>query len=112
MVFFGQDAETEDFPDNEKEIAAKGEKLGRPMYRLMNDAAIKIKSIDTSHPVAICNGDLGFLDIIAEECTDVDIYGANVYRGKSFGDAFKTVKATLNMPILIYGVWCRCIQFN
>ena len=97
---FWAGSETEDFPDNEKEIAAKGEKLGRPMYRLMNDAAKKIKSIDTSHPVAICNGDLGFLNIIAEECTDVDIYGANVYRGKSFGDVFKTVKATLNMPIL------------
>ena len=81
---FWAGSETEDFPDNEKEIAAKGEKLGRPMYRLMNDAAKKIKSIDTSHPVAICNGDLGFLNIIAEECTDVDIYGANVYRGKSF----------------------------
>ncbi|ARV14429.1 glycoside hydrolase family 2 TIM barrel-domain containing protein [Polaribacter sp. SA4-12] len=97
---FWAGSETEDFPDNEKEIAAKGEKLGRPMYRLMNEAAKKIKSIDTSHPVAICNGDLGFLDIIAEECTDVDIYGTNMYRGKSFGDAFEKVKAKLNMPIL------------
>ncbi|KGL63853.1 glycoside hydrolase family 2 TIM barrel-domain containing protein [Polaribacter sp. Hel1_85] len=97
---FWAGGETEDFPDNEKEIAAKGEKLGRPMYRLMNEAAKKIKSIDNSHPVAICNGDLGFIDIIAEECTDVDIYGTNMYRGKSFGDAFEKVKATLKMPIL------------
>ena len=97
---FWAGSETEDFPDNEKEIAAKGEKLGRPMYRLMNEAAKKIKSIDTSHPVAICNGDLGFLDIIAEECSDVDIYGTNVYRGKSFGDAFERVKKELNKPIL------------
>ena len=97
---FWAGAETENFPNNEEEIAAKGEKLGRPMYRLMNKAAKKIKSIDGSHPVAICNGDLGFIDIIAEECSDVDIYGTNMYRGKSFGDAFESVKKELNMPIM------------
>tara|TARA_B100000795_G_C22779300_1_gene431455 strand:- start:290 stop:1588 length:1299 start_codon:yes stop_codon:yes gene_type:complete len=97
---FWAGAETENFPNNEEEIAAKGEKLGRPMYRLMNKAAKKIKSIDGSHPVAICNGDLGFIDIIAEECLDVDIYGTNMYRGKSFGDAFESVKKELNMPIM------------
>jgi hypothetical protein len=97
---FWEGAETENFPNNEKEIAAKGEKLGRPMYRLMNKAAKKIKSIDGSHPVAICNGDIGFIDIIAEECSDVDIYGTNMYRGKSFGNAFERVKKELNMPIM------------
>ena len=97
---FWEGAETENFPNDEKEIAAKGEKLGRPMYRLMNKAAKKIKSIDGLHPVAICNGDLGFIDIIAEECLDVDIYGTNMYRGKSFGDAFESVKKELNMPIM------------
>jgi hypothetical protein len=97
---FWTGAETENFPTDEKEITSKGEKLGRPMYRLMNRAAKKIKSIDGSHPVAICNGDLGFIDIIAEECLDVDIYGTNMYRGKSFGDSFKKVKKELNMPIM------------
>jgi hypothetical protein len=97
---FWTGAETENFPTDEKEIAAKGEKLGRPMYRLMNAAAKKIKSIDGRHPVAICNGDLGFIDIIAEECLDVDIYGTNMYRGKSFGGAFEKVKKELNMPIM------------
>ena len=43
---FWAGAETENFPNDEKEIVAKGEKLGRPMYRLMNKAAKKIKSID------------------------------------------------------------------
>ena len=97
---FWAGAETENFPTDAKEIAAKGEKLGRPMYRLMNKAAKIIKSIDGSHPVAICNGDLGFIDIIAEECLDVDIYGTNMYRGKSFGDSFQKVKEKLNMPIM------------
>lgn len=97
---FWAGGETEDFPENQKEIDLKGEKLGRHMYRLMNKAAKKIKSIDGKHLVAICNGDLGFLEIIAEECLDIDIYGTNMYRGKSFTDAFKKVKSVLNKPIL------------
>ena len=97
---FWQGAETEDFPDDEKEKEFIGEKRGRPMYRLMNDAAVLMKSIDNSHPVAICNGDVLFLDIIAEECKDVDIYGTNVYRGVSFGDMFKVVKEKLNKPLM------------
>ena len=97
---FWAGAETEDFPDEEDQRREVGEKRGRPMYKLMNDAAIKMKSIDSSRPVAICNGDMLFADIIAEECTDVDIYGTNMYRGKSFGDAFERVAKELNMPIL------------
>jgi hypothetical protein len=70
------------------------------MYTLFNEAALLIKSIDKNHPIAICNGDLMFIDIIAEECKDVDIYGTNMYRGASFGNAFKEVKNKLNKPIL------------
>lgn len=97
---FWQGAETEDFPDDEEEKKFIGEERGRPMYKLMNDAALKIKSINSSYPVATCNGDLLFLDIIADECKDVDIYGVNMYRGVSFGDAFQKVKDKLNKPIL------------
>ena len=97
---FWAGAETEDFPDEADKQREVGEKRGRPMYKLMNDAAVKMKSIDTSKPVGICNGDVLFIDIIAEECKDVDIYGVNMYRGVSFGDAFQTVKDKLDKPIL------------
>ncbi|MFK2819586.1 glycoside hydrolase family 2 TIM barrel-domain containing protein [Flavobacteriaceae sp. LMIT009] len=97
---FWAGAETEDFPDDDAERQFIGESRGRPMYKLMNEAALKMKSIDGSHPVAICNGDLLFLDIIAEECKDVDIYGTNVYRGVSFGDMFHEVKDKFNKPIM------------
>ena len=97
---FWAGAETEDFPDDDNEKKKIGESRGRAMYKIMNDAAIKMKSIDASHPIAICNGDLLFLDIIAEECKDVDIYGTNMYRGKSFRDAFDRVKKVLNKPIM------------
>ncbi|MDZ7647340.1 MAG: hypothetical protein U5K54_09245 [Cytophagales bacterium] len=56
--------------------------------------------MDKTHPVAICNGDLLFLDIINQECKDIDIFGTNMYRGVSFGDAFQRVKDELNKPIL------------
>ncbi len=97
---FWQGAETEDFPDAEEERAFIGESRGRPMYKLMNEAAKKIKAADSSHPVAMCNGDVLFIDIIAEECPDIDIYGTNVYRGVSFGDMFQVVKDKLNKPIM------------
>jgi len=97
---FWAGAETEDFPDEEDQRRAVGENRGRPMYKLMNDAAKAIKEIDGSRPVAICNGDLLFLDIIAEECMDVDIYGTNMYRGISFGDTFDRVKNEYGKPVL------------
>lgn len=97
---FWAGAETEDFPDDEEEKNFIGEKRGRPMYKLMNDAAIQMKSINPSNPVALCNGDLLFAHIVAEECKDVDIYGVNMYRGVSFGDAFDRVKNELDMPIM------------
>ena len=97
---FWAGAETEDFPEEEEKKKFIGESRGRPMYKLMNDAAIKMKSINNNLPIAICNGDLLFAEIIAEECTDIDIYGTNMYRGKSFTDAFERVKKELDMPIL------------
>ena len=97
---FWAGAETEDFPDEEEKKQAVGENRGRPMYKLMNVAAKKMKAMDSSHPVAICNGDVLFIDIVAEECKDVDIYGVNSYRGASFTDMFKVVKEKLNMPIM------------
>ncbi len=98
---FWAGAETEDFPDDEEEKAFIGEKRGRPMYRLMNDAAIAMKNISTSVPVAICNGDVLFIDIVAEECKDVDIYGTNMYRGTTFTNAFDVIKEKLNKPVLL-----------
>ncbi|MBT8186814.1 MAG: glycosidase [Croceitalea sp.] len=97
---FWQGAETEDFPDDEEEKRFIGESRGRPMYKLMNEAAKLMKAMDTSHPVAICNGDVLFIDIIAEECKDVDIYGTNTYRGVSFGDMFEVVNEKLDMPVM------------
>jgi hypothetical protein len=94
-LFWGG-AETEDIPIEDRESTTRA----IAMYRLFNEATVAMKSLDNSHPVAICNGDLLFLEIIKEECQDIDIFGTNMYRGISFGDAFQRVKDELNKPIL------------
>ena len=91
-------AETENIPV--KETKSTVSKRARALYKLFNEASVVIKTIDNSHPIAICNGDLQYLDLIAKECPDVDIFGTNIYRGKSFGDAFEKVKKKYGKPIL------------
>ncbi|MCB0274458.1 MAG: glycosidase, partial [Calditrichaeota bacterium] len=93
---FWEGAETEDIPLEDRKSTIRA----RHMYEVFNQAAVAMKAIDTSVPIAMCNGDVLFIDIIAEECQDVDIYGTNMYRGISFGDAFQVVKDKLNKPIL------------
>jgi hypothetical protein len=94
---FWEGAETENIPVEERKSTVRAHYL----YELFNEAAVMMKDIDKSHPVAICNGDLQFLDIIAQECADVDILGTNMYRGVSFRDAFQRVKDELNKPIML-----------
>ncbi|OUR97739.1 glycosidase [Flavobacteriales bacterium 33_180_T64] len=94
-LFWGG-AETEDIPLEDRKSTVRA----RAMYKLFNEAVLAMKAIDTTHPMAICNGDVLFIDIIAEECKDIDIFGTNMYRGATFTDAFQTVKEKLNKPIL------------
>lgn len=93
---FWDGAETENIPLEDRKSTARA----RAMYKLFNEAIVEMKKVDQSHPMAICNGDLLFLDIIKKECPAIDILGTNVYRGVSFGDAFKRVKDELNVPIM------------
>ena len=94
---FWEGAETEDIPMQDRKSTQKA----LPMYTLFNEGAKAIKSMDMNHPVALCNGDLLFLDLIANECKDVDIFGANVYRGISFGDLYDRVKKEYGKPVLL-----------
>lgn len=93
---FWQGAETEDIPIEDR----KSTKQAVHLYKLFNDAALEMKKMNASRPIAICNGDLLFLDIIAKECPDVDILGINCYRGPSFGDLFSRVKNEYGKPVL------------
>jgi hypothetical protein len=93
---FWDGAETEDIPIEDRKSTVRA----HAMYKLFNEATLAMKAIDSNHPIAICNGDLLFLDIIAKECKDVDVFGTNVYRGVSFGDLFERVKKEYGKPVL------------
>ena len=88
-------AETEDLPEGEA-----NEVRARYMYSLFGDVAKRIKAIDPTRPVAMANGDLQYIDIIAEEVPDLDVFGTNVYRGISFGQLFQEVHDKLDRPVM------------
>ena len=92
---FWEGAETEDIPVGETVQTVRA----RHMYALFSDAIDEIHKVDNKRPVAICNGDLLFIDIIAEEVKNMDIFGSNVYRGISFTDFFDTVQEKLDVPV-------------
>lgn len=94
---FWEGAETEDIPIGDRVSTQRAQH----MYKLFDQAVVAMKAKDKSHPVAICNGDLLFLDIIAKECPNVDILGINVYRGVSFGNLFERVKNEYGKPVLL-----------
>ncbi|HMI06681.1 MAG TPA: glycoside hydrolase family 2 TIM barrel-domain containing protein, partial [Flavobacterium sp.] len=93
---FWDGAATENIPVEKRQST----KRAVAMYKLFNDATLAMKKIDNSHPIAMCNGDLMFLDLIAKECPDVDIFATNVYRGMTFGDVFERVKKEYGKPVL------------
>lgn len=93
---FWQGAETEDIPIENRKSTIQAVHL----YKVFNDAAVEMKKLGASCPIAICNGDLLFLDIISKECKDIDILGINCYRGESFGDLFSRVKNEYGKPVL------------
>ena len=77
-------------------------------YKFVNECAKLIKELDPKQrPVAICNGDQLFLDICAANAPELDIYGANAYRGKEgFGMLWKDVSDLYEKPVVITEYGC------
>lgn len=88
-------AETEALPEGERDAAR-----ARHMYSLFGDVTAAIKGIDPDRLVAMANGDLQYIDIIAEEVAGLDVFGTNVYRGISFGNLFEEVDEKLGIPVM------------
>lgn len=82
-------------------VANSAKRFPRPFYKFVNEVAKMIKEIDPNHPVAVCNGDLLYLDIFAALCPDVDILGTNSYRGWHGFGFWKDVKRACNKPVII-----------
>lgn len=88
-------AETENLPEVEQDSAR-----ATPLYSLFGETAERIKKVDRLRPVAMANGDLGYLDLIAKHAQAIDIFGTNAYRGPSFTDLFARIRSEFDRPVL------------
>ena len=93
---FAGGAKAQETLDFDQKVAQRA----KAMYALFDEAALAMKSIDTRHPIALCNGDIMFIETIQEICRNIDIFGTNMYRGISFGDSFQRVAEELEKPLL------------
>jgi beta-glucuronidase len=77
-------------------------------FEFVNKAAKLIHELDPSRPVAVSNGDFLYLDVLAKHAPEVDVIGANAYRGEQgFGrHFFSAVQDLTDKPVLVteYGV--------
>jgi hypothetical protein len=87
--------EIQALPEGERDAAR-----ARHLYSLFGEILRDVKSRDPRRPVAIANGDLQYIDIIARECQGLDVLGTNVYRGISARDLFDVVKEKLGVPVM------------
>ncbi|MFO7655092.1 MAG: glycosidase [Candidatus Krumholzibacteriia bacterium] len=87
--------EIEALPEGERDTAR-----ARHLYSLLGEIIEDTHRRDPDRPVAIANGDLQYIDLIAEECPDLDVFGTNVYRGISARDLFQVVQEKLGIPAL------------
>jgi len=93
--------EAEELPADEYDEAR-----ARHLYSLFGEIIRDIKAKDSNRPVAIANGDLQYIDIIAEECEGLDVFGSNVYRGISARDFFQVVQEKLGVPTMFTEFGC------
>lgn len=88
--------------ENNYGVASNADKKPESYYKFINKVAKMIKSIDPNHPVAVCNGDILFLDKFGKFAPDVDAYGANVYRGDyGFGSYWQQISEVTGKPAFI-----------
>ena len=92
--------EIEALPEGERDTAR-----ARALYSLFGEIIDGIKAVD-ERPVAIANGDVQYIDVIAQECGNLDVFGTNVYRGISARDLFQVVKTKLNVPVMFTEFGC------
>ena len=98
---YWEGTEIQDLPEDEQESAK-----ARPLYTMFEEVIVACKKVDDTKPYSIVNGDIQFLDIIAEEVPSLDILGSNCYRGRSFTDMWKRVAAELDKPVCFMEFGC------
>jgi hypothetical protein len=90
-----EEIDKEPDPQKQKQMRAK------IYYSFVNELAREIHGLDPLHPVALGNGELIGLDSANQECPDIDAVACIIYRGKTFGNLFKSLKMTFDRPVLL-----------
>jgi beta-galactosidase/beta-glucuronidase len=89
--------EIENLPDGEQDTTK-----ARFLYSLWNEVTEAGKAIDPNHPFTIVNGDIQYIDLIAELIPNLDLLGTNAYRGKSFTSLWRDVEQKLDIPVIFF----------
>lgn len=88
-------------------VACNADKKPESFFRFVNEAARLIKSMDPDHPVAVASGDILYLDKYGKNCPDVDVFGANAYRGEQgFGNYWSDIKRLTDKPAIVTEYGC------
>lgn len=91
---------TEDI-DREKNPNTQQFMKAKIYYSYINDIAREIHLLDKNHPVALGNGELVGLDVAGQFAPDIDLVACIIYRGKTFGNLFSSLKAVFDKPIVL-----------
>ncbi|PIP19658.1 MAG: hypothetical protein COT38_04615 [Candidatus Omnitrophica bacterium CG08_land_8_20_14_0_20_41_16] len=91
-------------PDPQKQKAMRA----KIYYSFVNDLTREIHKIDSDHPVALGNGELVGLEFANKYARDVDLVACIIYRGKTFGNLFRSLKLTFDKPILVSEFGADC----
>ncbi len=93
--------------ENNYGVACNADTKPEAYYAFVDEVAAWIKSVDPDHPVAMCNGDVLYLDIFAKFCPNVDAFAANAYRGDyGFGAFWEQVSDATGKPGFITEYGC------
>lgn len=87
--------------DREPDPQKKNTLRLKTYYSFVNQIALRIHKFDPDHPVALGNGELSGLEFARDFCPDVDLVACIIYRGKTFGNLFASLKATFDKPIVV-----------
>jgi len=89
--------EIENLPEGEQNTAK-----ARYLYSLFEEVIQGGKEIAPDHLFTIVNGDLQYIDLIAELTPSLDVLGSNVYRGPSFTNLWEEVDQKLDLPVVFF----------
>jgi len=94
--------------DKEPDPQKQKNMRARIYYSFVNELAKEIHAIDPNHPVALGNGELIGLEVANEVCREVDLVACIIYRGKTFGNLFNSLKLTFDKPLFLSEFGADC----